>query len=417
MKKIVLVASAIVVLSGLVFAGMFFLRGKEQKNSPWEIETVTRKNIGSSILATGTIKPVIGAEVKVGARISGKVEHLYANIGDEVKKNQIIAGIEKKDLEAQVSQAKAAVSVAEAKLQAIGNQRPDAIGIAKSNVQGATSQLYPQVSGLLSSSHGVTIAGAYNNLQSSALSGGVQVSVPLYSGINYANIKKTKGDLALTETTYDDNAMIVQSELEQAKAAYEYAKVQLSYATIKAPISGVISSVTTQEGETVAAGLNAPTFVTIIDLSRLQVDAFVDETDIGRVKIGQKATFTVDTYPDKEFTGKVAAIYPKAIIQENVVNFDVVIKVDDPNINLLRPDMTTSATIYQEEKKGVMVIPRVAVIKEGNVKFVFVKESSGAFEKKEIKTGIQSGKDIEVISGLKEGDVIGIKRDQEGGNR
>jgi len=416
-KKIVLVASAIVVLSGLVFAGMFFLRGKEQKNSPWEIETVTRKNIGSSILATGTIKPVIGAEVKVGARISGKVEHLYANIGDEVKKNQIIAGIEKKDLEAQVSQAKAAVSVAEAKLQAIGNQRPDAIGIAKSNVQGATSQLYPQVSGLLSSSHGVTIAGAYNNLQSSALSGGVQVSVPLYSGINYANIKKTKGDLALTETTYDDNAMIVQSELEQAKAAYEYAKVQLSYATIKAPISGVISSVTTQEGETVAAGLNAPTFVTIIDLSRLQVDAFVDETDIGRVKIGQKATFTVDTYPDKEFTGKVAAIYPKAIIQENVVNFDVVIKVDDPNINLLRPDMTTSATIYQEEKKGVMVIPRVAVIKEGNVKFVFVKESSGAFEKKEIKTGIQSGKDIEVISGLKEGDVIGIKRDQEGGNR
>jgi multidrug efflux pump subunit AcrA (membrane-fusion protein) len=79
--------------------------------------------------------------------------------------------------------------------------------------------------------------------------------------------------------------------------------------------------------------------------------------------------------------------------------------------------MTTSATIYQEEKKGVMVIPRVAVIKEGNVKFVFVKESSGAFEKKEIKTGIQSGKDIEVISGLKEGDVIGIKRDQEGGNR
>jgi RND family efflux transporter MFP subunit len=416
-KKIVLVASAIVVLSGLVFAGMFFLRGKEQKNSPWEIETVTRKNIGSSILATGTIKPVIGAEVKVGARISGKVEHLYANIGDEVKKNQIIAGIEKKDLEAQVAQAKATVSVAEAKLQAIGNQRPDAIGIAKSNVQGATSQLYPQVSGLLSSSHGVTIAGAYNNLQSSALSGGVQVSVPLYSGINYANIKKTKGDLALTETTYDDNAMIVQSELEQAKAAYEYAKVQLSYATIKAPISGVISSVTTQEGETVAAGLNAPTFVTIIDLSRLQVDAFVDETDIGRVKIGQKATFTVDTYPDKEFTGKVAAIYPKAIIQENVVNFDVVIKVDDPNINLLRPDMTTSATIYQEEKKGVMVIPRVAVIKEGNVKFVFVKESSGAFEKKEIKTGIQSGKDIEVISGLKEGDVIGIKRDQEGGNR
>jgi macrolide-specific efflux system membrane fusion protein len=208
---------------------------------------------------------------------------------------------------------------------------------------------------------------------------------------------------------------INQSEAfkEAAKAAVELSKVQLSYATIKAPISGIIASVTTQKGETVAAGLNAPTFVTIIDLSRLQVDAFVDETDIGRVKVGQKALFTVDTYPDKEFTGTVKAIYPKAIIQDNVVNFDVVIKIDGSNAELLRPDMTTSVTIYQKERNGVLMIPRAAVIKEGNGKFVPVKNESGNFENREVRTGVTSGSYIEVVSGINEGDIIGIKKEQK----
>jgi macrolide-specific efflux system membrane fusion protein len=222
------------------------------------------------------------------------------------------------------------------------------------------------------------------------------MSIPIFNNHNLYTIKQTK---AIKDI---------------AAATLKFYKVQLSYATIKAPISGVISSVNTQEGETVSAGLNAPTFVTIINLSRLQVDAFVDETDIGRIKIGQKVMFTVDTYPDKEFSGRVRAIYPKAIIQENVVNFDVVIEMTGPNLDLLRPDMTTSVTIYQEERKGVLVIPRNSIIKEGNSKFVYVRQPSGDFERKVIKTGITSGNDVEVVSGLNEGDVIGIKL--EGGD-
>ena len=370
MKKIIFILFALIALSSIAFSGSFLVIAKAEKNPSFETVTVKKKNIGSSILATGTVKPVIGAEVKVGARISGKVDHLYANIGDRVEKDQVIAEIEKKDLEAQVAQAEANVKAADA-----------GVGISKAS-------FWPALSA--ETDYGVK-GTTYLPSQGDNFAG-LKVTMPLFNGQDLYTIKQSK---AIKEAT---------------KAALEFSKIQLSYSTIKAPISGVIASVTTQEGETVAAGLNAPTFVTIIDLSRLQVDAFVDETDIGRVKVGQKVLFTVDTYPDKEFTGKVKAIYPKAIIQENVVNFDVVIEIDDSNIEFLRPDMTTSVTIYQEERSGVLVVPRAAITKEGASKVVLVKQNNGSFEKKVIKTGMTSGSDIEVVSGLNEGEIVGIKR-------
>lgn len=376
MKRIVAVLTvgtilALAALFGPSFAGNFLFGGKSEKDAAFETAVAKKKNLSSSILATGTVRPIIGAEVKVGARISGKVVRLHANIGDRVEKDQVIAEIEQKDLEAQVAQAEANVRAAEA-----------GIGVSRAS-------LWPALSAETDAGYQDT---TYPPQQGQNFAG-VKLTFPLFNGQDLYAIKQAK------------------ATKEATRAALEFAKVQLSYATITAPISGVIASVTTQEGETVAAGLNAPTFVTIIDLSRLQVDAFVDETDIGRVKVGQKAVFTVDTYPDKEFAGKVKAVYPKAIIQENVVNYDVVIEIDDPNIEILRPDMTTSVTIYQDERKGVLVIPRAAVAKEGNGKIVFAQQPSGAFEKKSIKTGMQNGKDIEVVSGISEGDVVGIKQE------
>jgi multidrug efflux pump subunit AcrA (membrane-fusion protein) len=370
-RKTFYILAVIAVLAALGSTGMSFLSKKPDADLSVQTVTVKRKDIGSSILATGTVKPVIGAEVKVGARISGRVEHLYANIGDRVEKGQVIAEIEKKDLEAQVAQAEANVRAAEA-----------GVDISKSSLwpvlsaetdYGATDNQYPP-----------------RNQNTFA---GLKVTMSLFSGQNNYGKQQSK------------------AVKEAAQSALAFSKVQMSYATITAPIAGVIASVGTQEGETVAAGLNAPTFVTIIDLSRLQVDTFVDETDIGRVKIGQKAVFTVDTYPDKEFTGTVKAIYPKAIIQENVVNFDVVIGVDATDGELLRPDMTASVMIYQEARKGVLVISRSAIRKDDEGKFVMVKGDDGTLSRKAIKTGQSSGSDIEVVSGLKEGDTVAIKKE------
>jgi len=204
----------------------------------------------------------------------------------------------------------------------------------------------------------------------------------------------------------------------QAQAALRYAETQLSYTRIVSPVSGVIASVSTQEGETIAAGLQAPTFVTIVDLSKLQVDALVDETDIGRVKVGDSATFTVDSYPDEEFEGRVTAIYPKAIIDQNVVNYDVVVSITNPR-GMLRPDMTANVTINVATKSNVLAVPNKAIKREEGTKVVYVIENYKPVRRR-IRTGWKDSDYTEVVSGLREGDRVvvgdipGSTREQSG---
>lgn len=443
----ILAGLSIMIILGFVISKISRTEG--YRPTELEITSVSRRNISSTILATGTVKPMIGAEVKVGCRISGKVERLYANIGDWIEEDKIIAEIEKKDLEAQVVQKTAALIAAEAKLRALEEQYPKVIGIkraeltgaeakltalknqgpqevaiARANVSGASSTLWPGLYGELVSGYG----GTADNMQEN-ISAGVKLSIPLFSRSGYSNIQKTKTELELTKTRYEDNLKnlaieveharaslelvetqymndleIIKAEIEQARAGLDYAEIQLSYATIRAPISGVIASVTTQEGEYVAVGLSAPTFVTIVDLKRLQVDAFVDETDIGKVKVGQTAIFTVDAFPDKEFSGKVIAIYPKAVVQQNVVYYDVVIAINDTE-GLLRPDMTASVTIYADKRENVLTVPNRAIRREEGKKYVYTIEDN-LTKKCEVKVGFRDNNYTEITEGLKEGNRV-----------
>jgi macrolide-specific efflux system membrane fusion protein len=223
---------------------------------------VEKRDMGSLVQATGIIKPKVGAEVKVGARITGKVEHLYANIGDRVKKGQVLVRLEQDDLKARSDQAEAAYLEA-------------AAAFDKAKIDLERDKPLAQ-SGYIS-----------------------------------------QQNIDVLQNVYD----MTNARVLKAKADQDYAKAQLSYATITAPIGGTIASVTTQQGETVAAGLSAPTFITILDLNKLEVNAYVDETDVGKIGVGQEALFTVDTFADKDFKGKVTAIYPRAVLQENVVNY------------------------------------------------------------------------------------------------
>jgi macrolide-specific efflux system membrane fusion protein len=163
--------------------------------------------------------------------------------------------------------------------------------------------------------------------------------------------------------------------------------------------------VTTQQGETVAAGLNAPTFITIIDLNKLEVNAYVDETDVGKIGVGQEALFTVDTFSDKDFKGKVTAIYPRAVLQENVVNYITLISIENSE-GKLKPDMTANVTITLKKKKGVLAVPSTAVVREGGKKYVTLQAKDGKSTRSEVKTGWKEGSYLEITSGLKEGDVV-----------
>jgi len=348
MKSSTAFIAAVVLLSMVTGCGK---SGDAQKNgSSVQTVTVKRRDISSSVLATGIVKPMVGAEVRVGSRASGTVKHLYVNVGDFVKKGQVLAEIDPKELQAEYNQAKAALEN------------------ARANAEYAKLDLKRQRSLLKQ---------------------------------NFIS----QNQLDLAEKSFEIN----RAKLKQAQANLAYAAVQLSYTKIVAPISGVIASVSTQEGETVTARFSAPTFVTIIDLKKLEVWAYVDETDIGRVAVGQHSTFTVDTFPATDFEGEVTAIYPKAVIQDNVVNYITTIKITNFQGKTLRPEMTATVTIFLKTRKNVLAIPRKAVRNEGGEKIVTVLKGTMA-EKRKVTLGWESDGYYEVTGGLNEGEKIEIQQ-------
>lgn len=346
MKKYYVLTGIIllIVLSALLWLFVFKPGNKNVKQL--QTTVVTRRDIGSTVLATGIIKPKVGAEVKVGSRISGVVRKLRANIGDFVKTGQVIAEIDDAELRAKLNQNIAAVNKAKAEFE--------------------------------------------------------------YAGLNMERQRSLLDQNYISQQTFDlaENAFkIAEAQLKQAEANAEVAKVQLSYTSIYALTSGVIASVSTQEGETVNAGMSAPTFVNIIDLSRLEVQVYVDETDIGKIEVGQEASFTVDTYSDTEFTGIVIAIYPKAIIQDNVVNYIVVVEISDFKDKILRPEMTATVTIKLETRKNVIAVPSKAIVRERGERFVTI-VADNTQETRKIKTGWYDSSFTEVVEGLNEGETI-----------
>lgn len=357
---------------------------------------VARRDFSSSVLATGAVKPQVGAEVRVGSRIPGKVERLRANIGDVVTKGQVVAELEKADLQATVAQRQAELELARAKRDAVESTHPKEIEKAETDVahRQATLALCEQ---------------DFRRQSELLLAKGVSRDDWERSQerlkVAQAAMTAAHKSLELAHTRYEEEKKQAAAEVSRAESTLTNAQVVLSYATLTAPIAGVIGSVSTQEGETVAAGLNAPTFVTIVDLARLQVDAMVDEVDIGKVHPGQAAMFTVDAFPGREFQGKVAAIYPKAVLLENVVYYDVVVDIQEDYRNVLRPEMTASVTILLESKTGVLAVPAKAVKRERGKTVVYV--ADGAHPRpRPITPGWKDGAWIEVVSGLQEGESI-----------
>ncbi len=345
-KKWYIIIGSIITVVILFFIVSPFFSNTNEKDENYKTVFVTRRDIGSSVLATGIIKPMVGAEVRVGSRVSGLVKRIYANVGDYVKQGQIIAELEPSELQAKY------------------NQNLAALQNARANFEYAMLDFERQKS---------------------------------LSKQNFIS----QNQLDIAEKTFEIN----KAQVEQAEANLDYAKVQLDYTKITAPISGIIASVSTQEGETVAASFSAPTFVTIIDLERLEVWAYVDETDIGRIRENQKATFTVDTYSDTDFEGVITAIYPKAVIQDNVVNYVTTLKITDFREKILRPEMTTNVTIYLEMRKNVLTIPTSAIKRDKGERFVTVIEDDKQVQRK-VKIGWNSNGTTEIASGLNEGEKV-----------
>jgi HlyD family secretion protein len=346
MKKISLISATILII---LFAGWFFLEGNEineDKLDDYSTIRVEKRNIEEFVTATGIIKPKIGAEVRVGAQVSGIVKRLFVEIGSVVKKGDPLAEIESSGYKAKV---------------------------ALSEAQKLTAETDKKFAGIELKRYTELIQ-----------SGGV-----------------SQQQLETIQKSYE----LASARLMQTIADLDYALLQLGYTKILSPIDGVVSSVATQEGETVTANFASPTFLTIIDLNRLEVWAYVDETDIGRIEIGQEVKFSVDTYPGTEFTGNVQSIYPRAEIQNDVVNYITVINVNKHEGKILRPEMTAATRIIFSKKENLLTVPKNSTKNENGKSFIYL-SNNGRLEKRFIEIGISDKKHCEVISGLKVGDRV-----------
>lgn len=380
---------------------LFSCKESPKKENPFPKKTaqVERGPIYLEVTATGAVKPQVGASVKVGARISGRVEKLFVRQGDFVKAGQLIAIIEHEDLKNQLERYQYEYRQAISEFEKIKNTYPDKIRAKRESLLALETELSQ-------------IEREYKRLENLYKEGLISKTdferIERDQRVKLHQLNQAKAELRALEEEYKRELEKAKDTVEAAKRSMEEARVKLNYAFVYSPINGYVSEVTTQQGETVVAGLNAPTFITVIDLSRLEVHCYIDETDIGKIKPGLEATFRVDSFPDKIFKARVRTIYPGAIIKNNVVFYDTVLDILTPYENYLRPEMTTYVTIIVDKKENALLVPSASVkIDQEGKHFVMVKKGD-KWEKRIVKIGWEARGKTEILEGLKEGEVVGV---------
>ncbi|MBQ3990035.1 MAG: efflux RND transporter periplasmic adaptor subunit [Bacteroidales bacterium] len=300
MKKLKL----ILILLLLVAAGVavYFIFFSENKNSVVVVsaQPATMGSIANVVTATGTIEPI--QQVEVGTQVSGEVKKVYVDYNSQVKAGQLIAELDKTNLKVSVSEAQ------------------------------------------------ISYEKALNELN--------------YIKKNYERQKSLYADKLISEADFDEISYKynnAKSSLTQSKASLDKAKTNLGYADIYSPVDGVVLSKSIEEGQTVAASFNTPTLFTIAqDLTKMQVEADIDEADIGQIKVGQRVTFTVDAFQNDVFNGKVVQVRLDPKVTSNVVTYTVIIEADNPDLKLM-PGLTATVSIYTLEISNVLTIPESAL--------------------------------------------------------
>ena len=280
----------------------------------YRTQPVTRGSISATVSATGSVNPV--EMVDVGTQVSGTLKEIYVDYNSRVTKGQLVATLDTDMLQSRVDEAKASLALAQARVTSARASAADADRTFKRNKELWSRNLIAR------------------------------------SELDAAETKLSLARASLAE----HNAQVVQ-----AKASLKQAETSLGYARIVSPVDGVVIARKVDVGQTVAASLQTPTLFSIArDLTRMQIEASVDEADIGRIAEGQKAICRFDAWPDTTFEGTVTQVRLKSTVVSNVVTYTVIIRVDNSELKL-KPSMTANVTIVTEEKKDVLRVPAAAL--------------------------------------------------------
>jgi HlyD family secretion protein len=333
------------ILLVILLCGGFLLStvfGPSSPDSKFQKVKITRGEISQVVTATGTINPV--TTVLVGSQVSGTIKALYADFNSRVKEGQVIAQIDPAIFEAQVEQGRANVLSAQANLlNAQANIENAKANLVKADVSVVdTKRTYERNKPLLEK----------NVIAQSTLD---TAQANYDTAVAQKDVAKAQVESAQSQVASS------KAQVEQAKAALKLSETNLRYATIPSPVNGIVISRNVDVGQTVAASLQAPTLFSIAkDLTEMQVDTNVSEADVGRIEVGQEATFTVDAYPERTFQGKVSEVRNAPTTIQNVVTYDIVIRVGNKDFKL-KPGMTANVSILIAHHEGVLKVPNSAL--------------------------------------------------------
>jgi HlyD family secretion protein len=389
-KRIIVIS--VVVGALLLFVGALtaFTRSGT-KIDPSKLVKVEKGDLAKSVVATGKVTPITKVEVK--SKASGIVKKLMVEYGDTVKKGQLLAQLDKDEIQAQVDQSHAALQAAEASLASSEADSERAMVDAEG----------PDVP---------LLKRQYERAVEMAKDGVVSESALDEADRNY-KMALNKQNVAKAQVTVL-KAKIRQAEAEVAKDKANLAQLeeQLSYTDIVSPIDGIVLSRDVEIGDAVSSilvlGSSATLVMTLGDTSQVYVKGKVDESDIGKVYLGQPARIKVESFKDKTFYGKVTKISPMGVEKDNVTTFEVRVSINNPG-GELKAEMTANAEIILEEHKNVLQIPEGAIIydkdKQASVEVPDPRAKDGK-KKIAVNIGISNGAKTELLSGLKEGDQV-----------
>ena len=383
--------SVVVGIVLLIAGGVIAATRGGTKIDPTKLQKVERGDLAKSVVATGKVEPITKVEVK--SKASGIVKKLLVDYGDRVKKGQVLAQLDKVEIEAQVEQSRAALQAAEASMSSAQADHER----SKVDAEGPDVPLLKR---------------AYDRSVGMAKEGVVSTSALEDAQRNY-EMALNKQNVAKAQVTVL-RAKIAQAQAQVAEdqANLKQLEEQLSYTDIVSPIDGVVLSRNVEMGDAVSSilvlGSSATLVMTLGDTSQVYVKGKVDESDIGKVYLGQPARIKVESFKDKTFNGVVTKISPMGVEKDNVTTFEVRVSINNAT-GELKAEMTANAEVILEEHKNVLQIPEGAIIYDKDKKAsVEIPDTSGKDGKKKIAVniGISNGAKTEVLSGLKEGDQV-----------
>jgi HlyD family secretion protein len=325
-----------------------------QNGAKYRLSTVERGDISAYVSATGTLNPVI--MVQVGTQVSGTIEKLLADYNSSVQDGQIIALLDQASFRAKVAQADASLENARADLK---NAQANVSNVAAS-IENARAEVASQRANIERVQVEIADAkrdlGRHRTLFDRQLISRSELDAAQLDAAE-AKLRSAQAQLRSANAQVDK----AKAQVGQAQASLEQAQVDFDRTIIRSPINGTVISRNVDIGQTVAASLQAPTLFTIAqDLTKMQVDTNVSEADVGNVAVAQAATFTVDAFPNQVFQGTVREIRQAPIIVQNVVNYNTVIALDNPELKL-RPGMTATVSILVARRDQVLKIPKAAL--------------------------------------------------------